>query len=99
VLTNVGSFQNEEQLATRAIIIEDDNLRKNFLSSSLPILLLMTNNKWMVPPTQGFYGFTKRAETKYHFTESNSPLPSNVINDITVRQEKSTSLLQRISVF
>jgi hypothetical protein len=30
----------------------------------------------------GFYGFTKRAETKYHFTESNSPLPSNVINDI-----------------
>jgi hypothetical protein len=28
VLTNVGSFQNEEQLATRAIIIEDDNLAR-----------------------------------------------------------------------
>jgi hypothetical protein len=41
VLTNVGSFQNEEQLATRAIIIEDDNLaRIAFLSSSLPILLM-----------------------------------------------------------
>jgi hypothetical protein len=23
-------------------------------------------------------------ETKYHFTESNSPLPSNVINDIDI---------------
>jgi hypothetical protein len=41
VLTNVGSFQNEEQLATRAIIIEDDNLAQELLlSSSLPILLM-----------------------------------------------------------
>jgi hypothetical protein len=41
VLTNVGSFQNEEQLATRAIIIEDDIAQELLLSSSLPILLLM----------------------------------------------------------
>jgi hypothetical protein len=38
-LANVGSFQNEEQLATRAIIIEDDKpYSRVLLSNSLPIL-------------------------------------------------------------
>jgi hypothetical protein len=40
VLTNVGSFQNEEQLATRAIVVMI-TLRVAFLSSSLPILLMI----------------------------------------------------------
>jgi hypothetical protein len=34
--------------------------------------------------TQGFMVSPNGQETKYHFTESNSPLPSNVINDIDI---------------
>jgi hypothetical protein len=37
-----------------------------------------------IPPTQGFMVSPNGQETKYHFTESNSPLPSNVINDIDI---------------
>jgi lipopolysaccharide export LptBFGC system permease protein LptF len=101
VLTNVGSFQNEEQLATRAIIIEDDIAQELLLQQFITdIVVDGANNKWIGTADSGFYGFTKRAETKYHFTESNSPLPSNVINDDDmVRQEKSTSLPKVSSLF
>jgi hypothetical protein len=71
VLTNVGSFQNEEQLATRAII-EDDNAKIAF-EQFITDIVDGANNKWIGTADSGFYGFTKRAETKYHFTESNSP--------------------------
>jgi hypothetical protein len=90
VLTNVGSFQNEEQLAF--IIIEDDNLaRIAFEQFITDIVVDGANNKWI--GTEGFM-VSNGQETKYHFTESNSPLPSNVINDIDINSttgEVSTS--------
>jgi hypothetical protein len=46
------------------------------------------NNKWIGTADSGVYGFTKREETKYHFTESNSS-PSNVINDIDITDRRS----------
>jgi hypothetical protein len=58
VLTNVGSFQNEEQLATRAIIIEDDNLRKiAFEQFITDIVVDGANNKWIGTADSGFLWF------------------------------------------
>jgi ligand-binding sensor domain-containing protein len=87
VLTNVGSFQNEEQLATRAIIIEDDNLAQELLFEQFitDIVVDGANNKWIGTADSGVFMVSPNGqETKYHFTESNSPLPSNVINDIDI---------------
>ena len=87
VLTNVGSFQNEEQLATRAIIIEDDNLAQELLFEQFitDIVVDGANNKWIGTADSGVFMVSPNGqETKYHFTENNSPLPSNVINDIDI---------------
>jgi ligand-binding sensor domain-containing protein len=42
------------------------------------------NNKWIGTADSGVLVSPNGQETKYHFTESNSPLPSNVINDIDI---------------
>jgi ligand-binding sensor domain-containing protein len=87
VLTNVGSFQNEEQLATRAIIIEDDNLAQELLFEQFitDIVVDGANNKWIGTADSGVFMVSPNGqETKYHFTINNSPLPSNVINDIDI---------------
>jgi hypothetical protein len=101
VLTNVGSFQNEEQLATRAIIIEDDNLAQELLEQFITdIVVDGANNKWIGRRLRVLWFHQTGKKQSIILLKSNSPLPSNVINDdMIVRQEKSTSLLQRVSVF
>jgi ligand-binding sensor domain-containing protein len=87
VLANVGSFQNEEQLATRAIIIEDDNLAQELLFEQFitDIVVDGANNKWIGTADSGVFMVSPNGQqTKYHFTVNNSPLPSNVINDIDI---------------
>lgn len=87
VLSNVGSFQNEEQLATRAIIIEDDNLAQELLFEQFitDIVVDGANNKWIGTADSGVFMVSPNGqETIYHFTVNNSPLPSNVINDIDI---------------
>jgi hypothetical protein len=47
-------------------------------------------------PDSGLFSLTNGQETKYHFTINNSPLPSNVINDVAIiiSQAKFLLLLQ-----
>jgi hypothetical protein len=66
VLTNVGSFQNEEQLATRAII--EDDLARTF-EQFITDIVDGANNKWIGTADSGVYGSQTGKETKYHFTE------------------------------
>ncbi|MBF4493688.1 T9SS type A sorting domain-containing protein [Flavobacterium sp. MR2016-29] len=87
VLSNVGSFQNDSQLKANAIIITEDNLAQELLYEQFITSIAVdgANNKWIGTADAGVFMVSPNGqETKYHFTISNSPLPSNVINDIKI---------------
>ncbi|MFV8465906.1 T9SS type A sorting domain-containing protein [Flavobacterium sp. LB1P62] len=87
ILSNVGSFQSEDQLTTNPIIILEDNLAQELLYEQFitDIVVDGANNKWIGTADSGVFLVSPNGqETKYHFTTSNSPLPSNVINDIDI---------------
>jgi hypothetical protein len=87
VLPNVGSFQLEDQMTANPIIILDDNLAQELLYEQFitDIAVDGANNKWIGTADSGLFLVSPNGqETKYHFTINNSPLPSNVINDIDI---------------
>ncbi|MFV8374927.1 T9SS type A sorting domain-containing protein [Flavobacterium sp. LB1P71] len=87
ILSNVGSFQSDDQLTTNPIIILEDNLAQELLYEQFitDIVVDGANNKWIGTADSGVFLVSPNGqETKYHFTTSNSPLPSNVINDIDI---------------
>ncbi|MCC9062124.1 T9SS type A sorting domain-containing protein [Flavobacterium piscisymbiosum] len=87
VLSNVGSFQTESQLKANPIIIMDDNLAQELLYEQFINVIAVdgANNKWIGTGDSGVFMVSPNGqETKYHFTINNSPLPSNVINDIKI---------------
>lgn len=87
VLYNVSDFQNESQLTTESIIIIEDNLAQELLYEQFitDIEVDGANNKWIGTADAGIFMVSYNGqETKYHFTTDNSPLPSNVINDISI---------------
>ena len=87
VLSNVGSFLSDDQLTTNPIIILEDNLTQELLYEQFitDIVVDGANNKWIGTADSGVFLVSPNGQqTKYHFTTSNSPLPSNVINDIDI---------------
>jgi hypothetical protein len=87
VLSNVGNFQIDNQLTTHSIIIMEDNLAQELLYEQFitDIEVDGANNKWIGTADAGVFMVSPDGqETKYHFTADNSPLPSNVINDICI---------------
>ncbi|UTN04987.1 T9SS type A sorting domain-containing protein [Flavobacterium bizetiae] len=87
VLSNVGSFQTDSQLKANPIIIMDDNLAQELLYEQFINVIVVdgANNKWIGTGDSGVFMVSPNGqETKYHFTINNSPLPSNVINDIKI---------------
>ncbi|MEN2415723.1 type IX secretion system anionic LPS delivery protein PorZ [Flavobacterium mesophilum] len=87
VLSNVSNFQNESQLKANAIIIMEDNLAQELLYEQFITSIAVdgANNKWIGTSDSGVFMVSPNGqETKYHFTNSNSPLPSNAINDIKI---------------
>jgi hypothetical protein len=87
VLPNIGNFQTGDQLTANPIIIVDDNLAQELLYEQFitDIAVDGANNKWIGTADSGlFFVSPNGQETKYHFTINNSPLPSNVINDIDI---------------
>lgn len=87
VLSNVGSFQTESQLKANPIIIMEDNLAQELLYEQFITSIAVdgANNKWIGTTDSGVFMVSPNGqETKYHFTISNSPLPSNSINDIKI---------------
>ena len=87
VLSNVGNYQTEGQMTANPIIILDDNLAQELLYEQFitDIAVDGANNKWIGTADSGLFLVSPNGqETKYHFTISNSPLPSNTINDIDI---------------
>ncbi|RYJ53113.1 T9SS type A sorting domain-containing protein [Flavobacterium petrolei] len=87
VLPNVSSFQSEEQMTANPIIILEDNLAQELLFEQFitDIAVDGANNKWIGTADSGLFLVSPNGqETKYHFTINNSPLPSNVVNDVDI---------------
>lgn len=87
VLSSIDSFNSDETLRTNAIIIVEDNLAQELLfeQSITDIFVDGANNKWIGTVDSGvFYVSSDGQETIYQFNTSNSPLPSNTINDIDI---------------
>jgi hypothetical protein len=87
VLYNVNDFQTESQLTTHNIVIEEDNLAQELLYEQFitDIEVNGANEKWIGTADAGVFMVSPNGQsTKYHFTADNSPLPSNVINDISI---------------
>jgi hypothetical protein len=88
ILSNVNSFLTDSQLTTSSIIINDNNLAQEFLYEQFitDIVVDGANNKWIGTDSGVFLVSPNGQETKYHFTIDNSPLPSNIINDIDINE-------------
>lgn len=87
VLPGIDRFLTEDVLTTNAIIIEEDGLAQElfFEQDINDIEIDGSNNKWVATSSAGAFLVSPNGQrTIYHFTKLNSPLPSNVVNDIAI---------------
>lgn len=87
VLYNTASFFTDNNVSVKEIVILDDGIPKELLSSQVisDIEVDGSNNKWIGTGQSGVFYFSPDGqETIYHFTTANSPLPSNTISDISI---------------
>jgi len=87
VLSNVGSFLTEDQMTTKPIIILEEGVAQELMYEQFitDIEVDGANNKWIGTADSGVFLVSSNGQlTKYHFTATNSPLPSNTINDIDI---------------
>ena len=87
VLSGVDQFLTQDELTTRSIIIMEDGLAQELMYEQIinDIVVDGANNKWIGTAGAGaFLVSPDGQQTLFHFTRDNSPLPSNVINDIVI---------------
>jgi hypothetical protein len=88
VLPSIDRFSQDGQISTNAIIIEDeDGVAQELLYEQAvnDICVDGANNKWIGTVDSGVFMVSSDGqETIHHFTTSNSPLPSNAVNDIEI---------------
>lgn len=87
VLFNPPSIFTEDNVTVNPIIIEENGVAQELLFSQFvgDIEVDGANNKWMATAASGvFYVSPNGQETLLRFTKENSPLPTNVINDIAI---------------
>ncbi|TXE13140.1 ABC transporter substrate-binding protein [Seonamhaeicola algicola] len=87
VLYNTAGFFDDDNIQVEEIIIEEDGITKELLFQQLitDIKVDGSNNKWIGTADSGLFYFSQDGQnTIYHFTKTNSPLPSNTINDISL---------------
>lgn len=87
VLPSVDRFITDTSLDTNSIIILEDNLAQELFYQQiiLDIAVDGSNNKWVsVDGAGAFLVSSNGQQTLYHFTNENSPLPSNTILDIEI---------------
>ena len=87
VLSSVDRFLSTGQMTTKAIIILENDLAQELLYEQFitDIVVDGANNKWIGTADSGVFMLSPDGQqTLYHFTTSNSPLPSNTINDIDI---------------
>lgn len=87
VLSSTGSYNSDGQMKANPIIILEDGLAQELLYEQFitDIAVNGSNQKWIGTADSGVFLFSPNGqETIYHFTKDNSPLPSNVINDVDI---------------
>ncbi len=87
VLSSVDRFFGNEKLSTYPIIISEDGVAQELMYEQVltDIVVDGANNKWIGTLDAGVFLVSPDGqETLYHFTSSNSPLPSNNVNDIDI---------------
>ncbi|APY11144.1 ABC transporter substrate-binding protein [Seonamhaeicola sp. S2-3] len=87
VLYNTSNFFEDDDVQVEEIIIEEDGIAKELLFQQFvtDIEVDGSNNKWIGTADSGLFYFSSDGQTTiYHFTEDNSPLPSNTINDVSL---------------
>ena len=87
VLSSVDRFSTDLQLTSNPIIILEDGLAQELLYEQFitDIVVDGANNKWVGTADSGVFQFSPDGQqTLNRFTSSNSPLPSNGINDIDI---------------
>ena len=85
VLSNTNLFISETELNVSSIIIQEGDLAQElfYQQTILDIVVDGANNKWVSIADGGVFLVSSNGqETIYQFTKSNSPLPSNNVNDI-----------------
>jgi len=93
VLFNPASFFTEDDIRVEEIIIEEGGIARELLSQQFvsDIEVDGSNNKWIGTFDSGlFYLSSDGQRTIFHFTKSNSPLPSNNINDVSIDASNGT---------
>lgn len=89
VLYNTSGFFTDDNIRVDEIIIEEDGIAKELLFQQFitDIEVDGANNKWIGTADSGLFYFSSDGqETIFHFTTDNSPLPSNIINDVSLDQ-------------
>jgi hypothetical protein len=87
VLFNTSGFYEASNPSLSQIIILEDGIPRELLEgqSITDIEVDGSNNKWIATADSGVFYFSADGQTTiYHFTEDNSPLPSNRINDVAL---------------
>jgi len=83
-------FDDSNPQTNDIIIVDEDGVPKELLfeQTVTDIEVDGSNNKWIATSASGvFYMSSDATETLAHFTKDNSPLPSNVINNIEIDSE------------
>ena len=87
ILSSVDRFISDTEFNTTPIIIQEGDLAQElfYQQTILDIVVDGANNKWVSIADGGVFLVSSNGqETIYQFTKSNSPLPSNNVNDIEV---------------
>jgi ligand-binding sensor domain-containing protein len=87
VLYNTSNFFESNSVTTHPIIILEDGIPKELLQFQYvaDIKVDGANNKWVATIGSGLFYFSSDGqETIHHFTNDNSPLPSNNIIDLSI---------------
>jgi hypothetical protein len=90
VLFNTSNFINDPNPSVNEIVILEDGIPTELLSNQFitDIKVDGSDNKWVGTLDSGIFYFSADGqETIYQFTTDNSPLPSNVISDISIDSE------------
>lgn len=93
LLFNPASIFEDGLVSTNAIIILQDNIPQELLNDQVvtDILVDGSNNKWVATADSGVFYFSPNGqETLLHFTTSNSPLPSNNVQDVAIDEASGT---------
>lgn len=87
IISSVDQFVSQDEIETRPIIILEDGLAQELFYEQfiLDIAVDGSNRKWVSTANAGVFLVSANGqETIYHFTKSNSSLPSDNINDIEI---------------